>query len=38
MIGTLIRIRAEEKLMRATFGEQYEAYARRVPSFVPRLR
>jgi protein-S-isoprenylcysteine O-methyltransferase Ste14 len=35
VIGTLIRIRAEEKLMRSTFGEQYEAYARRVPAFVP---
>ena len=34
--GTLIRIRSEEKLMRATFGEQYEAYAKRVPAFVPR--
>ena len=38
VLGTLIRIRSEEKLMRATFGEQYEAYARRVPVFVPGLR
>lgn len=38
VIGTLIRIGSEEKLMRATFGEQYEAYAKRVPAFVPGLR
>jgi len=38
VVGTLIRIRAEEKLLRATFGEQYEAYARRVSAFVPGLR
>ena len=38
VIGTLIRIGSEEKLLRATFGEQYEAYAKRVPAFVPGLR
>jgi len=38
VIGTLIRIRSEEKLLRTTFGEQYEAYARRVPAFVPGFR
>ena len=36
--GTLIRIRAEEKLMREAFGPAYEEYARRVPAFVPGLR
>ena len=38
VIGTLIRIHSEEKLLRAAFGGQYEAYARRVPAFVPGLR
>ena len=36
--GTLIRIRAEEKLMREAFGAAYEEYARRVPAFVPGWR
>ena len=34
--GTEIRIRSEEKLMRATFGEEFEEYAQRVPAFLPR--
>lgn len=38
IVGTLIRIRAEEKLMREAFGPAYEEYARRVPAFVPGLR
>jgi protein-S-isoprenylcysteine O-methyltransferase Ste14 len=37
-VGTLIRIRAEEKLMREAFGAAYADYARRVPAFVPGLR
>jgi protein-S-isoprenylcysteine O-methyltransferase Ste14 len=36
--GTLVRIRAEEKLMREAFGAAYDEYARRVPAFVPGLR
>ena len=36
--GTLIRIRAEEKLLRDAFGTAYEDYARRVPAFVPGWR
>lgn len=35
--GTLIRVRSEEKLLRETFGAEFEAYARRVPSLLPRL-
>lgn len=35
LIGTLIRIRAEEKLLRGAFGSQFEEYARRVPALVP---
>ena len=35
MIGTSIRIRAEEKLLRNAFGTAYDDYARRVPAMVP---
>ena len=35
VIGTLIRIRAEERLLREAFGVEFEEYARRVPSFIP---
>lgn len=37
LIGNQIRIRAEEKLLRETFGAQFDDYARRVPAFLPRL-
>ena len=37
VIGTLVRIRAEEELMRATFGAQWEEYRRRVPGLIPFL-
>ena len=37
LIGNRIRIRAEEQLLRETFGAQFEDYARRVPAFFPRL-
>ncbi|PYR74637.1 MAG: hypothetical protein DMF87_22090 [Acidobacteria bacterium] len=33
--GTLMRIRAEEELMRATFGAQWDEYRRRVPALIP---
>ena len=35
--GTAIRIRAEEQLLRETFGETFDDYARSVPAFLPRL-
>ena len=35
--GTAIRIHSEEKLLRASFGVQFEEYARRVPAFIPWL-
>lgn len=36
-IGTWIRVRSEEKLLREAFGTQFEEYARRVPAVVPFL-
>jgi protein-S-isoprenylcysteine O-methyltransferase Ste14 len=32
-----VRVRAEERLLRAEFGPEFDAYARRVPALVPRL-
>ncbi len=37
LIGNRIRIRAEEKLLRETFGSQFDDYARRVPAFFPKI-
>jgi protein-S-isoprenylcysteine O-methyltransferase Ste14 len=37
LIGTEIRIRSEEKLLREAFGPQFEAYAQRTPALIPRL-
>jgi protein-S-isoprenylcysteine O-methyltransferase Ste14 len=37
LVGTIIRVRREEKLLRGAFGEQFEAYARRVPAILPGL-
>ena len=36
-IGMVIRVRAEEKLLRAQFGEEFEDYARRVPAVLPGI-
>ena len=36
LIGNRIRIRSEERLLRETFGDQFEEYARRVPAFIPQ--
>lgn len=38
VIGTSLRIRAEEKLLAETFGPEFEEYRRRVPAYFPRLR
>ena len=35
--GTLMRVRAEEELMRGAFGDEWEAYRRRVPALIPGL-
>lgn len=34
-IGTCIRIRIEEHLLREAFGNRFEEYARRVPALIP---
>lgn len=36
-IGTMIRVRSEEGLLREAFGPEFENYARRVPAIVPGL-
>lgn len=36
-VGTIIRVRSEEKLLREAFGQDFENYARRVPAIVPGL-
>ncbi len=36
-IGSAIRAGAEERLLRAQFGREYEEYARRVPAILPRI-
>jgi len=36
--GTLVRTRIEDRLLRAQFGEAFEAYARAVPSLFPWRR
>jgi protein-S-isoprenylcysteine O-methyltransferase Ste14 len=38
-LGTVMRIRSEEKLLRGQFGSEYDDYTREVPAFIPiRLR
>lgn len=37
LIGTWIRIREEEKILRQEFGSAFDEYARRVPAFIPGL-
>ena len=37
-IGTAMRTRREEALLRGMFGAKYDDYARRVPALVPGLR
>ncbi len=36
-IGTWIRVRIEERLLRETFGPQFDEYAGRVPAVIPRI-
>jgi protein-S-isoprenylcysteine O-methyltransferase Ste14 len=36
-IGTMIRVRSEEELLRGAFGAEFERYASRVPAVIPFL-
>ena len=36
-IGTIIRVRIEERLLRETFGSEFDDYARRVSAIVPGI-
>jgi protein-S-isoprenylcysteine O-methyltransferase Ste14 len=36
-LGTLIRVRTEERLLRETFGADFDDYARRVRAFIPGI-
>lgn len=38
IVGTEIRIHAEEGLLRSRFGEEFEEYRRRVPAYIPFVR
>jgi protein-S-isoprenylcysteine O-methyltransferase Ste14 len=37
LIGTVIRVRSEEKLLRDAFPQEFEEYARRVPAMLPGI-
>jgi protein-S-isoprenylcysteine O-methyltransferase Ste14 len=36
-LGMVIRVRSEEKLLRAAFGQEFDAYASRVPAVIPGI-
>jgi protein-S-isoprenylcysteine O-methyltransferase Ste14 len=36
-IGTAIRIRSEERILREAFSAKFDEYVRRVPAFLPRI-
>ena len=38
LAGTLVRVRAEERLLRERFGSRYDDFASRVPALLPRLK
>lgn len=38
LAGTLVRVRAEERLLRARFGARYDDFTRRVPALLPKLK
>jgi protein-S-isoprenylcysteine O-methyltransferase Ste14 len=35
LVGFSVRIQAEERLLREAFGEEWDAYRRRVPAIIP---
>jgi protein-S-isoprenylcysteine O-methyltransferase Ste14 len=36
-VGTVIRVRSEEKLLRSAFGKEFDDYAARVPAVLPGI-
>ena len=38
VIGTEIRVRVEDRLLASRFGEQFTAYQKRVPAYIPFVR
>jgi protein-S-isoprenylcysteine O-methyltransferase Ste14 len=38
LVGTEIRVRTEDRLLEAAFGDAFRAYRRRVPAYLPFLR
>jgi protein-S-isoprenylcysteine O-methyltransferase Ste14 len=38
IVGTEIRVHSEEKLLAGRFGEEFEAYRRKVPAYIPFVR
>jgi protein-S-isoprenylcysteine O-methyltransferase Ste14 len=36
-VGTWIRVRSEERLLREAFGSEFEEYARKVPALIPGI-
>jgi len=38
VLGTLVRVKLEDSLLRGAFGETFEAWAKRVPAVVPFLK
>jgi protein-S-isoprenylcysteine O-methyltransferase Ste14 len=38
MIGTEIRVRVEDALLAANFGESFQEYKRGVPAYIPFLK
>ena len=37
IVGTIVRVRTEERLLREAFGEEFEAYKRKVPALIPGI-
>ena len=37
LLGTWLRVRIEERLLRSTFGAKFDDYVRKVPALLPRL-
>jgi protein-S-isoprenylcysteine O-methyltransferase Ste14 len=38
MLGTEIRVRIEDRLLAARFGDHFREYQRRVPAYIPFLK